>query len=179
MNNRWTKEEESKLLKNIQSGITYSEMAGGFNRSENALEMRVKKIIYENITSGKTPSKISELLNIESDKIMQYYYSYKEHLERENKQNGGNSQNINNNTNIDIETNKISQLENINKPHNNIQSKQIGGTNNNDKLSKLREQNEKLKLLLENYILKEKLSKIMKTDKNIQNDILKALLDKS
>ena len=31
-------------------------MAGGFNRSENALEMRVKKIIYENITSGKTPS---------------------------------------------------------------------------------------------------------------------------
>ena len=84
MNNRWTREEESNLLKNIQSGKTYAELAGGFNRSENALEMRVKKIIYENITSGKTPSKISELLNISSDKIMQYYYSYKEHLEKEN-----------------------------------------------------------------------------------------------
>jgi len=172
MNNRWTKEEESKLLKNIQSGKTYTEMAGGFNRSENALEMRVKKIIYENIKSGKTPSKISELLNINSDKIMQYYYSYKEHLERENKQNGG--------TTGEIENNKISKLENINIHHDiqNLSSRQIGGTPHNIKLLKLREQNEKLNLLLENYILKEKLSKIMKSDKNIQNDILKALLDK-
>lgn len=171
MNNRWTKEEESKLLKNVQSGKTYTEMAGGFGRSENALEMRVKKIIYENITSGKTPSKISELLNIQSDKVMQYYYSYKEHIDRENKQNGGNTE---------IEYNKIAKLENINVPQNtqNMSSRQIGGTHHNDKLLKLREQNEKLKLLLENYILKDKLSKVMKTDKNIQNDILKALLDK-
>jgi hypothetical protein len=174
MNNRWTKEEESKLLKNIQSGKTYAEMIGGFNRSENALEMRVKKIIYENITAGKTPSKISELLNIQSDKVMQCYYSYKDHIERENKQIGGN---------IESENNKINKLENINIPHNiqeiqNMSSKQLGGTQDNNKLLKLREQNEKLKLLLENYILKEKLSKVMKTDKNIQNDILKALLDK-
>lgn len=177
MNNRWTKEEESNLLKNIQSGKTYKEMAGGFNRSENALEMRVKKIIYENITAGKTPSKISELLNIQSDKVMKYYYSYKEHLERENKQIGGN---------LEKENNKISKLENINilqnrqntKEIQNISLRQLGGTDNNDKLLKLREQNEKLKLLLENYILKEKLSKVIKTDKTIQNDILKALLDK-
>jgi hypothetical protein len=136
--------------------------------------MRVKKIIYENITAGKTPSKISELLNIQSDKVMQSYYSYKEHLGRENKQRGGNTE---------IENNKISKLENINIPintHNtqNTQNIQNGGIHHNDKLFKLREQNEKLKLLLENYILKEKLSKIMKSDKNIQNDILKALLDK-
>jgi len=174
MNNRWTKEEESKLLKNIQSGKTYAEMIGGFNRSENALEMRVKKIIYENITAGKTPSKISELLNIHSDKVMKCYYSYKEHIERENKQIGGT---------IESDNNKIKKLENINIPHNiqeiqNMSSNKLGGTQHNDKLLKLREQNEKLKLLLENYILKEKLSKVMKTDKNIQNDILKALLGK-
>jgi hypothetical protein len=173
MNNRWTKEEESNLLKNIQSGKTYAELAGGFNRSENALEMRVKKIIYENITSGKTPSKISELLNISSDKIMQYYYSYKEHLERENLK-GGNVSND--------KPSKISQLENIIPKQNggncgnNINN--ISMVNNSDKLLKLREQNEKLKLLLENYFLKDKLSKVMKNDKNIQNDILKALLDK-
>lgn len=170
MNNRWTKEEESNLLKNIQSGKTYAELAGGFNRSENALEMRVKKIIYENITSGKTPSKISELLNISSEKIMQYYYSYKEHLERENLKGG----NISND-----KSSKILQLENIipkQNGGNNITN--IGIINNSDKLLKLKEQNEKLKLLLENYFLKNKLSKVMKNDKNIQNDILKALIDK-
>jgi DNA-binding CsgD family transcriptional regulator len=169
MNNRWTREEESNLLKNIQSGKTYAELAGGFNRSENALEMRVKKIIYENITSGKTPSKISELLNISSDKIMQYYYSYKEHLEKENLK-GGNAPNEKNS--------KISQLENLipkQNGGNNINN--VGIINNSDKLLKLKEQNEKLKLLLENYFLKDKLSKVMKNDKNIQNDILKALMN--
>ena len=35
-----------------------------------------------------------------------------------------------------------------------------------------------MKLLLENYMLRHKLSKYMKTNNNIQNDILKALLDK-
>lgn len=177
MNNRWSKEEESKLLKLIASGKTYGELSGGFNRSENALEMRVKKIIYENMTGGKEPSKISELLNMKSDKVMQYYYSYKEHLERENKQN------------TLEQDNKLVKLEHNNNMNNNINTNiQNGGIsmpviknlniNNTDKIDKLRLQNEKLKLLLENYVLKNKLAKVMKSDKNIQNDILKALLDK-
>jgi DNA-binding CsgD family transcriptional regulator len=167
MNNRWSKDEESKLLKYIQSGKTFAEISGEFNRSENALEMRLKKIIYENIQAGKSPSKISELLNINTEKIMQYNYSYKEHLERENKLNQFSNKENN------IKSDKISRLENFNK------EKQVGGTISNDnKLDKLKIQNEKLKLLLENYILKNKLSKVMKSDKNIQNDILKALLDK-
>jgi hypothetical protein len=185
MNNRWTKEEESNLLKNIQAGKTYAELSGGFNRSENALEMRVKKIVYENITAGKTPSKISELLNMKSDKVMQYYYSYKEHLERETKQNGGNLPN-DNNINI-IQNDKIEKMDKIDKIDKiskldinkntqlNTQSNtQYGG----NKLEKLKYQNEKMKLLIENYMLKHKLSKYMKTSNNIQNDILKALLDK-
>ena len=167
MNNRWSKEEESKLLKLIASGKTYIELAGGFNRSENALEMRVKKIIYENITAGKTPSKISELLNIQSDKVMQYYYSYKEHLERENS-----------NNKISTNDNKMSMLDNNIPIHNGGNNQIQIKTDKADKIDKLRLQNEKLKLLLENYMLKHKLSKVMKSDKNIQNDILKALLDK-
>jgi hypothetical protein len=169
MNNRWSKEEESKLLKLVASGKTYAELVGGFNRSENALEMRVKKIIYENMTGGKSPSKISELLNIGSDKVMQYYYSYKEHLDRENRNNmeGGSINKM-----ATLENNKMTTLDNI-PTHN-------GGNNTIkiDKIDKLRLQNEKLKLLLDNYMLKHKLSKVMKSDKNIQNDILKALLDK-
>jgi len=177
MNNRWTKDEESKLLKLISSGKTYSEMAGGFNRSENALEMRVKKIIYENIVSGKEPKKIAELLNMSIDKIQQYHYSYKEYLEKENNKTGGGNiirdVNINRDINRDNIESKMSRLENFDV-HRNTQS----GGNNLEKIQKLRIQNEKLKLLLENCALKEKLSKVMKHDKNIQNDILKALIDK-
>lgn len=164
MNNRWTKEEESKLLKYIQNGKTYSEMAGIFNRSENALEMRVKKIIYENIVAKKEPSKIASLLNMHSDKVMQYYYSYRDHLERESKQNVGESRQIS-------DANKLKQLENIQQ-----HVRQDGGNTQSDKIVKLREQNEKLKLLLENYTLKEQVSKIMKNNNDVQKDILKALL---
>ena len=49
MSTRWTREEEGKLLKLIASGKTCKELTGGFNRSENALELRLKKIIYDNI----------------------------------------------------------------------------------------------------------------------------------
>ncbi len=160
MNNRWTREEESKLLKLVADGKSYTELAGGFNRSENALEMRVKKIIYENIAAGKTPSKISELMNIDADKVMQYYYSYKDHVSREN-----------NIGNINTVVNKMDN-DNVQK------GGEVHQPEKSDKIDKLKLQNEKLKLLLENYVLKHRLSKVMKSDKNIQNDILKALLDK-
>ena len=71
---RWTNQEESQLLKLIASGKTYKELSGGFNRSENALELRVKKIVYENISNNKPADKIAKLLNMPEDKIMQYYY---------------------------------------------------------------------------------------------------------
>lgn len=173
MNNRWTFEEESKLLKLVASGKSYKELSGGFNRSENALELRVKKIIYENISNKKPVNKISELLNIPNEKVMQYYYSYKDHLERENKikdieQSGGNN------------TEKINtlRLDNINKLNNN---KQTGGNNNNisiNKIEKLELENKKIKLLLENYLLKQKLSKFLKSDnKHLYKDIIKNMIN--
>ena len=92
MNNRWTIEEESKLLKLIASGKTYKELSGGFNRSENALELRIKKIIFENISNGKSADRVSSLLNMPKDKIMQYYYAYKDYINKQDNNNisGGN-----------------------------------------------------------------------------------------
>lgn len=201
MNNRWTREEESKLLKNVQSGGSYASMAPIFNRSENALEMRVKKIIYENMTNGKTPKNISELLNMNPDKVMQYYYSYKDHVSKENKQIGGNIGNIENNGQLNHFTQNTQYGHNTNNDHNshndhNIQTNQP--TNNINKIShidiqddnsknklnkieKLREQNEKLRLLLENYMLKKKLTEYIKNtgkNNNMLSGILDALLDK-
>ena len=83
MTNRWTIQEESQLLKFIASGKTAKELAGGFNRSENALELRIKKIIYENISNNKSINKIAELLHMQKDIVMQHYYSYKDYVEKQ------------------------------------------------------------------------------------------------
>ena len=158
MNNRWTNEEESKLLKSISSGKTCKELCGGFNRSENALELRLKKIIFENISNGKPADRISTLLNMPKDKIMQHYYSYKDYIDKQtNKtQNGGEINNINLNE---------MKINNIN-----------GGNNNN--LENLEIQNKKMKLLIENYILKHKLSKILKArDNKLYKETIKTLIN--
>jgi len=180
---RWTFEEESTLLKSIASGKTYKELSGGFNRSENALELRVKKIVYENISNNKPADKISKLLNMSTDQIMQYYYSYKDHLERESKLKGGNinekkdsnnglsNNGLNNNSKIDVLENNMRQI-NEKKPATNMT-----GGNTNNKIEKLENQNRKMKLMLENYMLKQRLTKILKSkDKHIYNDLIKKLV---
>ena len=200
MNNRWTFAEESKLLKLISSGKTCKELSGGFNRSENALELRVKKIVYENISNNKSPEKISELLSMPKDKVMQYYYSYKDHLEREQKLAGGNvggtkdtlsersqvkmDQNLSKIDNLSrlnqnpIKHTKPIEFNNINNTNNN--NNKIGGSYTSEKLEKLEKlelQNKKMKLLLENHILKHKLAKLFKSkDKTMYNEAIKALL---
>jgi hypothetical protein len=171
MNNRWTIQEESNLLKSIASGKTCKDLTGGFNRSENALELRLKKIIYENISKGKEPERIATLLNYPKDKVMQYFYSYKDYINKQ-EQKGGN--NINND-------NKISQLEKINNlpdinqiKSNNIQQNNMSGGN---KLDSIEKQNKHMKLLIENYILKQKLSKIVKAKNNdLYRESIKTIL---
>ena len=181
MNNRWTVKEESNLLKLVSSGKTYKELSGGFNRSENALEMRVKKIVYDNISNNKPIEKIAQLLNLPKETIMQYHYSYKDHLSRENQHNGGSvlesdkldksdkSDKFNKLNNI-IKIDKTDKIDKINTTH-------TGG--GFEKIDKLELQNRKMKLMLENYLLKHKLSKILKSkDKTMNNDAIKALINK-
>lgn len=178
MNQRWTVEEEGKLLKLIASGKTCKELSGGtydFNRSENALELRLKKVIYDNIMNKKPADKIAQLLNMPREKIMQYFYSYKDYIDKQ-KQAGGDDNNIISQKSDKI--NNIQKLSNLNMPirqNQNALINQNGGTDIN--LDNIEKQNKKMKLLLENYILKQKLSKLLK-DKhnNLQKDALNALI---
>jgi len=165
MNNRWTTEEESKLLKSISSGKTCKELCGGFNRSENALELRLKKIIFENISNGKPADRISTLLNMPKDKIMQHYYSYKDYIDKQtNKNQSGGDINVSDKINKNI---KFNEINNIN-----------GGNNINNNLENLEIQNKKMKLLIENYILKHKLSKILKArDNKLYKETIKTLIN--
>jgi len=166
MNNRWTNEEESKLLKSISSGKTCKELCGGFNRSENALELRLKKIIFENISNGKPADRISTLLNMPKDKIMQHYYSYKDYIDKQtNKTQNGGENNVSDKINKNI--NNINNINNIS-----------GGNNNLENLENLEIQNKKMKLLIENYILKHKLSKILKArDNKLYKETIKTLIN--
>ena len=188
MNQRWTVEEEGKLLKLIASGKSCKELSGGtydFNRSENALELRLKKVIYDNIMNKKPADKIAQLLNMPREKIMQYFYSYKDYKDKQ-KQAGAGEDNDNIVSHKSDKINNIQKLSNLNMPikqnqnalikqNQNTLIKQNGGTDVN--LDNIEKQNKKMKLLLENYILKQKLSKLLK-DKhnNLQKDALNALI---
>ena len=213
MTNRWTSVEEAKLLKLIASGKTYKELCGGFNRSENALELRLKKIIYDNINNKKSIAKISELLHMNQDIIIQYYYSYKDYVEKQ-QHTGGNNNNNNDNNNksiinneIIISDSKISNLNNLsnlsnlninnndnnnnnnlnnnNLNNNNLNNNKLTNLNNNiqlggnkiNKLDRLEQQNNKMKLILENYMLKHKISKLLRNKHNDSyKDAINALI---
>jgi hypothetical protein len=187
MNARWTLEEESKLLKLIASGKTCKDLTGGFNRSENALELRLKKIIYDNINNNKSVEKISNLLHLNKDIVMQHYYSYKDYTE---KQKGGNPENpgdnngnisstkINSDTKINKLHNLTNQMNNINGNTNINTNKNMIGGNTSGRIHILEEQNRKMKLILENYVLKHKITKLLRNKNNgLYKDAINAMIE--
>ena len=92
-NSRWSRPEELSLIKDISSGINLEILSQKHNRSVSAIELRLKKIIYENANDGKSLNSIAQLLRMDINKVNQYYYSYKEFKE---KQSGGTQQNLTN-----------------------------------------------------------------------------------
>lgn len=82
-NIRWTREEEVSLIKDIANGSSIDLLSQKHNRSSSAIELRIKKIIYENVKGGKSLHDISHLLKLSGDKTTQYYYSYKEFKEKQ------------------------------------------------------------------------------------------------
>ncbi len=60
-------------------------IATTLGRTSSALDLRLKKIIYDNMTAGKSPESLSALMHIPVDKIQQYYYEYKGFLEKKAK----------------------------------------------------------------------------------------------
>lgn len=85
MNARWTLEEEKKLIKAVKHGESLDRLSKEFNRSENALELRIKKIIYDTISEKKSLKSTAKSLNFTEDKVKQYFYSYKDMMEKKGK----------------------------------------------------------------------------------------------
>jgi hypothetical protein len=187
MNTRWTLEEEKLLIKSIKSGESLDKLAKQLYRSENALELRIKKIIYDNIAAEKPISTLSRNLNMPSDKIKQYFYSYKDMMDKKGK------------TTVDIKEDIHSNNDKSDrgdKPDNNVLSniqrhvnketdreKERERDKHKDKqkeITKIKMQNEKIETILKNIELKMELKKAIKGNKldKHQLKIFKDVVDK-
>jgi hypothetical protein len=177
MNNRWTHEEELKLIQSISNGKQFNVLSTEFGRTESALELRLKKIIYENIKGGKSPAFLSRSMNIPEDKINQYHYSFAEHLEKHVPKIINHVQPPP--TLVDNVETKISQPFS-NKPVHTIAL--VGGDTRKNKLdralTKLENENKIMCAVIENKNFREQINKMLKTgaiDKKTRK-ILKKML---
>ena len=79
-----------------------------------------------------------------------------------------------------LSQNPIKQAKSIEFNNINNNNTKVGGSYTSDKLEKLEKleiQNKKMKLLLENHLLKHKIAKLLKSkDKTMYNEAIKALL---
>ena len=184
---RWTQEEELLLIKSIAFGDSLDAIALTHNRTPSAIELRLKKIIYENASSGKSLDGIAKLLKLSEDKIRQYFYAYKEFKEKhvglvdvvhaptnpkrleivDGPQKGSVSANTES-----LKTDKlIASGQRLNE--NITQKLQFGGEKNHEdhltkiesRLKKLEIENRILKLVVDNKELTHKLNKLIKDGK--------------
>lgn len=171
MNNRWSVNEEKELIKDISQMKTYNELSQKYNRSANALELRIKKIVYDNIVNNKSPQMIGGHLNLPIDKIKQYYYSYKEMLEKNGKPT----------INIDLDNNAVNNTANniVNIGGNkSLDNKSLIKTEDN-RVSSMQEENKTFKEIIENVKMRHQLRKLLKAGKLSpeMKDVLKDILD--
>lgn len=172
MNTRWTLEEEKKLIKAIKHGDDFSSLAKELDRSENALELRVKKIIYDTIAANKSVSSISRNLNLSEDKVRQYFYSYKDMMDKKGKTtidiNGNDDKNDNKDKEDKDNKNILSQISRETHHKKIHKSNKISDISN---LEKIKLQNEKINIILKNIELKQELKKALKNNKLDKKEI--------
>jgi hypothetical protein len=184
---KWTKEEELDLIKDIANGLQIEHIAIKRNRSNSAIELRLKKIIFENIVAGRTPETMAKKLHLSFDKINQYFYAYKDFKEKHS----GNVDDIanlkSNNSDIFCEHKKHSDNIVFSKLQKEIEQikdhaeekysgnhNQHGGSkiiNLESKIKQLELENKLINLIVENKQLNSQLNKLIKdgkVDKNIK-----------
>jgi hypothetical protein len=199
MNTRWTLEEEKKLIREVKNGSALSGLSKELNRSENALELRIKKIIYDSIAGNKSINSISRSLNLPEEKVKQYFYSYKDMMEKTGKKtiDIDKKNDIDKNKETDILSNINLQMhinENNKEKKNNKGDKDEkehkGGSRKEHKrnskkdhhkdrhkdhrqidLDKLKRQNDKMETILKNIQLKNEIKKALKTNKLDKREI--------
>lgn len=164
MPNKWTNEEEIKLINMLKEKKSLKEISRTLNRSENAVEQRINKIIYENIkNSGKTAESMAKALNMSVEDVNSYYDGRKTFLEQKLK---GMAKEVG----VSVDDKKLSEPK-ISEEN---PEPQEGGKKENKKeklLNKLEYENKFIRALIENKMLHKQLNKLIKSgvyDPNIK-----------
>ncbi len=190
MNKPWSETEEIELIKLVKAGISSDEIAMKFGRSSSAIDLRIKKIIYDNIEKGISVLNLAKFLNLTSDKILGYYHSFKQRKAFEDNKEKSVKQYtpIQNLANTPIKgelsQNKSNKSERSDKKEimpifqNMVSQKSEPKSENlNNKpgyedillrgidFNKMKMQNDMMKIMLENVVLKKKIKKYIKSGK--------------
>jgi len=151
---RWSKEEELKLIKSISKGKSIESLATEHKRTNTAIELRLKKIIYENIMSGKDSRYLSKMLSLPEEQIENYFNSYKDFYEK-NKQ-------------LIIKKEKVEKQTGSGKKSDSFNTK----IENN--IKRLEKENQVMKLIVENKELNKKINQLI-DDKKLDSSIKKII----
>jgi hypothetical protein len=148
MPDKWDKKEEEKLIKEISKGIDIKEIAEKHGRSYNAVELRMKKIIYDNLIENYNENKekkIAKIFKMPVEMIRKYYNDYKIFLEQKQEKKEENQEK---------------------KDKNNKDNKDNKDNNKIKKIEIIKEQNDKMRTIIDNIKLREEMEIIMKKKKN-------------
>jgi hypothetical protein len=136
---QWTHNEELKLIKSIKNKKSIEEIAKMHNRDSSSIELRLDKIIYENMERNNDVEYISSILNLTQDEIIKKYNSYKKYK---------------------LQINELNHLNNLNNFYNSNNLDQLNDLD--QKMLKLERENKFIKLILENKFLHKRLNEQIK-----------------
>ena len=180
MKSRWTKEEELEFIKGVAGGKSMDELSQVHDRTSTALELRLKKIVYDNMIKGKNAEGLARNLHIHKDKVLQYYFAYIDFREKNGKdvkrinvdtsskksQHGGHRKSHNSSKHKKEKSRSKSRSKSKSKT---IDIKHHSGGNINEKISnkigELEKQNKLLDTIIKNNQMKSRVKKLYKEDK--------------
>ena len=167
MPNKWTSDEELSLVNMLKHKKSLKEISRELNRTENAVEQRINKIIYENIkNSGKTPKMVAGALNMQVEDVNSYFKAREEFIKQKLK---GLAKDVGLPVEkpVDVEQ-TVSTANSVLDGGSKKQKKEVPENSIDKKdmlLSKLEYENRFIKALIENKILHRQLNKLIKDGK--------------
>jgi len=142
MTGTWTREDEISFIKDISQGLSIEQLTSNYNKNVFALDLKLKKIIHENIQAGISMDVITKALNLSQEKVLEHDANYVQY-EKLSKNIIGNQQSEEHKV---LEGGGESLASRMNK-----------------KMKQLNEENQILKTIIENKELHKKLNKLIKS----------------